>query len=119
VRLADAGIPDEVIVDLIRIRGIVARPSESGAALLGEQGVSPRVLATLQATRPTEQPTRSPSALVYRDFFIPFWPSYSGGHWHFGLRGACFFRSRAEGNDLEILQEEPEYVDPAPRTISP
>jgi hypothetical protein len=119
VRLSDAGIPDDVIIDLIHARGIVARPSESGTALLVERGVSPPVLAKLLATRPAEPQKRILSSVVYRDFFIPYWPSFSQGHWRLGLRIACFYRDPAAGNIQEFLEEEPKFVDPVPRTISP
>ena len=119
VRLTNAGIPDEVIIDVIRVQGVVARPSERGAALLAEQGVSPRVIANLRSARTADKHNRVVSSVVYREFFIPYWPSFSQGHWRLGLRIACFYRDPTEGNVEEFLAEEPAYVDPVPRTISP
>lgn len=112
VRLSKAGLPDEVIVDLMRTRGLADRPSTSGIAALAAEGVSPHVqvkLLTLPVfARPKPQPR-----IVYHELYLPLWPAYYRGRWHWGLRIGCYYRT-ADGELQEILPEEPTpaIIDP-------
>src|ERR1043165_8754886 len=53
-RLSRAGISEDVVLELVRSRGVADR---AAAPMLK-------------------------STVVYRELFIPLWPSYAGGRWH-------------------------------------
>jgi len=115
LRLSKAGISDEVIVGLIRTRGIADRPNLKGITMLP---VSTQVQLYLLAS-PAEAPPQKPQPrIVYREFYIPLWPSYSRGHWHLGLRVGCYTKTE-EGEVQEILPPEPDSSPPLPRFIEP
>lgn len=117
VRLSNAGILEDTIVGLIKARGIVEKPSLAGAQRLKAEGVGDGVLLVLLGSTPAERP-KPGAKIVYRELFIPLWPSYSGGRWHLGLRMACYYRVSPEGELLEPV-EPPEIVEPLPRSIDP
>lgn len=115
VRLSDAGIGDEVIVELIRIRGVADRP---GAEQISMLRVSRQVRLFLLAS-PAEAPERKPvPTIVYRELFIPLWPSYAGGRWHLGLRMGCYYRIM-EKEVQEIVPQEAEAPVPQPQFVDP
>ncbi len=115
VRLSNAGISEEVIVGLIRTRGVADRPSVAQIARLP---LAIRVRATLVAS-PAEAPARKPAPrIVYRELWIPLWPSYSGGRWHLGLRIGCYYRTVPELVP-EIVLPEPELPESPPPFIDP
>jgi hypothetical protein len=116
VRLSKAGIADEVIVGLIRSRGLADRPSAAGIAALEKRGVSGQVRLYLLAL-PADPPARTPQPrIVYRELFIPLWPSYARGRWHLGLRIGCYTRTVGEQLQEILPQEPPEEL---PRFIDP
>jgi len=118
VRLSKAGLSDEVLIGLIRSRGVADRPRVEGIVALGQQGVSGPVQLILLAV-PSTAPARTPEPrIVYREFFIPLWPSYSRGRWHFGLRVGCYTRT-LDGTLEAILPQEPESSTPLPDLIDP
>ena len=118
VRLSKAGVSDEVILGLVRTSGVADRPDVRGIVALGEQGVSGPVQLMLLAV-PATAPARTPEPrIVYREFFIPLWPSYSRGRWHFGLRVGCYTRT-VEGKAEETLPRQPESPTPLPDRIDP
>ena len=115
VRLSNAGISDEVIVGLIRTRGVADRPSVGQIAKLP---LSTEVRVSLLAS-PAEAPARKPEPrIVYRELWIPLWPSYSGGRWHLGLRIGCYYRTAPE-QVPEVVVPEPEVPAPLPEFIDP
>jgi hypothetical protein len=115
VRLSKAGVTDEVLIELIRIRGVADLPS---LATISSLRVSSQVQLAL-ITAPAGAPARKPEPrIVYRELFIPFWPSYSGGRWHLALRLGCYVRTEdREGS--ELVPPEPEPSVPLPRLIDP
>jgi hypothetical protein len=115
VRLSNAGISDDVIVGLIRSRGVADRPSVAELLTLG---VSLQVQLTLLAL-PAAVPERRPGPrIVYRELFVPVWPSYSHGYWHLGLRIGCYYRTE-DGELKEVLPREPETSSSPPRVVDP
>jgi hypothetical protein len=118
VRLSDAGLSDEVIIGLIRSRGMADRLTLSEAVQLGNQGVSSAVQLALVAVPPA-LPARVPGPrVVYRELFIPLWPSYAGGRWHVGLRIGCYYRAGAE-EPVKVASEPPRPTAPQPEFIDP
>ena len=115
VRLSNAGISDEVIVGLIRTRGVADRPSVPQIAMLR---ISSQVQLALLASPTQAPPRKREPRIVYRELFVPLWPSYSGGRWHLGLRIGCYYRT-AEDEVQEIVPQEPEPSMPQPRFIDP
>jgi hypothetical protein len=113
VRLSKVGVSDEVIVGLIRSRGVSDRPGAAGIAALETQGVSEQVRLYLLAL-PADPPARRPEPrIVYRELFIPLWPSYSRGRWHLGLRIGCYVRTIGDEVQEILPQESPEeLIDP-------
>src|SRR6185295_18442925 len=118
LRLAKAGIGDDVILELLQTRGVVARPGPAGVDRLRREGVSPPVIAGILATPAADRPVPPPARYVYRTLFIPLWPCYSGGHGRIGLHGAIYSRTSEVGK-LDEPAEDPEYVDPHPKAIDP
>jgi hypothetical protein len=118
VRLSRTGISREVILELIRNRGIADRSDLGGIVALGREGVGEPVILVPPAT-PPNPPERKPApGIVYRDLFIPLWPSYSRGHWHWGLRVACY----SPVVDKEVQEIRPyDSVRPEipPRAVDP
>lgn len=86
-RLSNAGITNAVVAELIRTRGLVDR-------------------AAVQAPAPR---------VVYREFFVPLWPSYARGRWRLGLRIGCYWRTA----EHEAVPPEPETAAPEPELIDP
>jgi hypothetical protein len=95
VRLSNAGLSDETIIELIRTRGITEQPDLGKARRLQSAGVSAAVLGTLASTRPAEPPP-SRAKMVVRDLYLPLWPVYSGGRFRFGVRSTCWVRAAPE-----------------------
>jgi hypothetical protein len=116
VRLSNAGISEETIIGLIKARGILDRPNLQGTLKLKDEGVGDAVILVLLGSTPAERPKPRPR-IVYRELFIPLWPSYSGGRWHLGLRMACTWRVSPEGELPEPV--EPEVVEPLPQVVDP
>jgi len=118
VRLSDAGLSDEVIIGLIRARGMADRVTLPEALQLGNQGVSSSVQLALIAVAPAV-PARAPGPrIAYRELFIPLWPSYAGGRCHVGLRIGCYYRTTAE-EGLDTVPESPLPPVPQPEFIDP
>lgn len=90
-KLARAGLSEEVVDGLIRARGISDRPA---------------------AAAPTT------TRLVYRELFIPVWPSYAGGRWRVGLRCGWYYR-RVEETPVRTEEPAPEPPGPKPQIIDP
>ena len=115
VRLSKAGVSDGTIVGLIRTRGIVEQPAPAKARRLQSAGVSDGVLAALAATPPAEPAPPRPK-LVYRDLYLPLWPAYGGGRFHFGIRSGCWYRVAPDPRPA-VAAPEPE--DPLPEILDP
>ena len=118
VNLSRAGVSDEVIVGLIRRRGVSNRPALAEVRMLGDQGVSTTVQLTLLARPFDAAPRRAEPRIVYRELFIPLWPSYARGRWQVGLRIGCFYRAVEEQPpvvrppDPRPSLPQPEHIDP-------
>ena len=82
-RLSRVGISEEVVLELVRTRGVADR----------------------RETR-TPKPT-----IVYRELFIPLWPVYGGGRWHVGCRIGIFCRT-VEEEPSPPPEPQPDFVDP-------
>lgn len=91
-RLFRAGISEEVIDGLIRSHGTADRAN--GAPV---------------------QPPR----IVYRELFIPLWPSYARGRWHVGLRIGCFYRTVVKEEPAQAAPARPRPPVPQPDFIDP
>ena len=91
-RLYQAGISEEVIVGLIRSRGTADRAN----------------VAPVQ-----------PPRIVYRELFIPLWPSYAGGRWHVGLRIGCYYGTVVEEEPAKAAPAHPRPPVPQPDFIDP
>jgi len=118
VQLSKIGISDEVIVGLIRTRGIADRPDLRGIVALRREGVGEPVILMLLAS-PAVHPSPKPTPrIVYRELFIPLWPSYARGRWHLGLRIVCYDRA-AEPGIPEIVPIEPKPTEAPPTSIDP
>jgi len=115
VRLSKAGLSDDTIVELIKEHGIVEQPAPAKARRLQSAGVSDGVLAALAATPPAEP--RAPRAkLVYRDLYLPLWPVYGGGRFHFGISSGCWYRVASDPRPA-VAALEPE--EPLPESLEP
>lgn len=117
VRLSEAGISDRTVIELIRAHGVLQRPGPEGLRRLKEQGVSEPVLRSLSAAPQVERPAKLRPILVYREFYIPLWPSYSAGKWRSGLRVAVYHEGEDEAR--EEFPEEPDDGRPLPLILEP
>jgi hypothetical protein len=117
VRLSRADLSDDVIIGLIRSRGIADRPGLAEVLLLGDQGVSSAVQLALVTAYPAASRPPEPR-IAYRELFIPLWPSYARGRWHVGLRIGCFCRT-VEEESPQVRPEEPKTPAPQPEIIDP
>jgi len=114
VRLSKAGVTDDVLIELIRSHGVADLPSLATVSALRVSSQVQLALITAPAA-----PARKPEPrIVYREFFIPFWPSYSGGRWHLALRLGCYVRTE-DREDPEVVPPETEPAVPLPRFIDP
>jgi len=118
LRLSNAGIASDVIVEQIRSRGISDRPRLENLVALQRAGVAQAVVLPLVASPPTPPQNRSEPSIVYRDLFIPLWPSFSRGRWHLGLRISCYYRTSEEA-PAGIPAQEPASPRPLPTIIEP
>jgi hypothetical protein len=85
-RLSRAGISEEVMLELLQTRGVADRPPAAEA----------------------RTPKRT---IVFRELFVPLWPFYGGGCWHFGCRMGIFYRT--------VLEEPPRPPAPEPGSPQP
>jgi hypothetical protein len=118
VKLSQAGVSDEVIVGLIRSRGVSNRPGLADIRRLEEQGVSSNVRLFLLASPFGALPPRAEPKFVVREFFIPLWPSYAGGRWRIGLRLECLTRTPEE-QPPTVRPPEPRPSLPQPDRLDP
>jgi hypothetical protein len=117
VRLSRAGISDDLIVGLVKTRGLAGRPDLWGTVALRKVGVTDPVMLVLLASPQNPTPRQPAPQMVYREFTIPLWPSYSRGRWHLGLRMTCMVRASEE--PPKSLSERPELNEPFPEVIDP
>ena len=119
VRLSQAGIADDLIIELIERHPTPPLPSLDTVVALKERGVRDPVLRALMAKPPQPPPPPAKKeALVYREFSVPLWPNYSRGGWHLGFRGAWFY-GRAGAAELPELPEDLDEEYRPLRKISP
>lgn len=116
VRLSDAGLSDEVIVGLLRSRGVGEQLSLSEVLVLGQRGVSSAVQLALVTAPPALARTPA-SRIIYRELFIPLWPVYGGGRWRLGCRIGIFHRTEEERSPA--VPEKPQPPVPQPESIDP
>jgi len=118
VKLSRAGVSDEVIVDLIRSRGVSNRPGLADIRRLEEQGVSTNVRLYLLAVPFGALPPRAEPKVVVRELFIPLWPSYARGRWRIGLRLEWMTRTTEEQPPI-VRPPEPRPSLPQPDRLDP
>ena len=116
IRLSEAGLSDEVIVGLVRTRGVGERLSLSEVLVLGHRGVSTAVQLAL-VTAPPAGPARTPAPrIVYRELYIPLWPVYGGGRWRLGCRIGILHGTEepppAPSKKPQPPVPQPESIDP-------
>lgn len=86
-RLAKEGVSDPVIVDLIKSRGIDARPSADEIVALKKEGLSDAVLeavsaAPLRAAQPILAEETPGYPAFYPSYYPYYSPSYYGPYWY-------------------------------------
>ena len=118
LRLSNAGLSDEVVIELIRTRGMADHLTLSDAVQLGNLGVSTAVQLALVTAPPALQARAPGPRIVYRELFIPLWPSYAGGRWHVGLHIGCYYRAGPE-EPVKVAPEAPRPPAPQPDFIDP
>lgn len=112
VRMSGAGLSDQTVIGMIRVRGLSDRPRQVDLAALRSGGVSEPVMLAVLASPVVEPPTARESVIQDRETWLPLWPACSRGRWHLGIRIAACFREAADGS-LEPLPEPPPPEPPA------
>ena len=92
VAMTRAGVNEELIVNHIRAHGTAAPLQPSDLITLQQQGATPRVVATMQATPPPQQPViveqAGPPPVIVEPY--PYYGPYYGprchGHMYYRLR---------------------------------
>jgi hypothetical protein len=117
VRLSDAGVSDEVVVGLVRSRGLAEHLTLSEVLVLGHRGVSTAVQLALVTAPPTAAARTPAPRIAYRELYIPLWPVYGGGRWRLGCRIGIFHGTEAELPPAPPVKpqtpvEQPESIDP-------
>lgn len=88
LRLVQAGVSDDIILEKIRADGLVARPTAEQIVLLRNRCVSDRVIEAMVAARvPAAEEISAPPRMIYRDTAYPgpFWicgPWWPWGGWY-------------------------------------
>ena len=82
---------------------------------LAGAGISSELIAELIRSHNVPQPPRE-GRIVYRELYVPLWPSYAGGKWRIGLRIGCYVRRAVE--ESQVLMSEP-GPEPQPLFVDP
>ena len=85
INMSRAGVNEELIVNHVRAHGVAAPLQAGDLIVLQQQGVSPRVIATMQAT-----PMPQPAPVVYQaapppvivEEYDPWGPPWRCGHYY-------------------------------------